>query len=501
MSARALFVGVDAGDAGLIAGWARAGVLPHLRDLLGRGTSVTTENPVGLFVGAVWPSFYTATSPARHARYCYNQIEPGSYALPRFRPTDVKREPFWNALGRAGRRVAIVDVPKTFPSQDLNGVQLVDWGTHDPDHGYASWPPGLAAEVAGRFGQPEHRCDGSGRGVAELAALRDRLLERAERRAELAAHLLGSEPWDLFGVVFSESHCVGHQFWHVHDPDHPCHDRALAAALGDPLRDVYAAIDRMLGRILCEVGSETRVYVLASHGMGPHYDATFLLKEILRRLREGGHSALRRRTGELLSWGWAHTPTAIRQRLSPLRERTRDRLGRAFPSAEVEGSLPYFDVPNNDVYGAIRINLAGREPAGTVRPGAELDALCGDLDRELRQLVNLETGRPLVRRVLRTAEHYAGEHLDALPDLLVEWDRGAPVRRIHSPRIGTIEGEFPGWRTGDHKPNGLLMAAGPGIPPQRLERPVSVTDVAPTLAAGLGVALEGVDGKPIPDLS
>jgi predicted AlkP superfamily phosphohydrolase/phosphomutase len=186
--------------------------------------------------------------------------------------------------------------------------------------------------------------------------------------------------------------------------------------------------------------------------------------------------------------------------LSPLRERTRERLGRALPSAEVAGSHRYFDVPNNDVYGGIRINLAGREPAGWVRPGADFDAVCSELECELRQLVNLETGRPLVRRVLRTAEHYVGEHLDALPDLLVEWDREAPIRRIHSPRIGTIEGEFRGGRTGDHKPNGLLMAAGPGIPPQRLERPVSVTDVAPTLAARLGVSLTDVDGAPIPEL-
>src|SRR4029450_6963397 len=105
--------------------------------------------------------------------------------------------------------------------------------------------------------------------------------------------------------------------------------------------------DRALGRILEQAGSDASVYVLASHGMGPHYDATFLLAEILRRLRDAGRSALRP---------------------SP-------------PAAEVAGSQRYFEVPNNDVYGGIRINLAGREPAGWVRPGAELDARCGELRR------------------------------------------------------------------------------------------------------------------------
>src|SRR4030095_475709 len=131
--------------------------------------------------------------PARHARYCFSQLRPGSYDLVKFSPTDVKRPPFWNALGRAGRRVAIVDVPKTFPSAELNGIQLVDWGTHDPDHGYTSWPPALAAEIEERSAHPEHPCDGSGRGAPEFEALRDRLLERAERRADLVTHLLRRE--------------------------------------------------------------------------------------------------------------------------------------------------------------------------------------------------------------------------------------------------------------------------------------------------------------------
>jgi len=500
VSARVLFVGIDAGDADLIHEWAQAGLLPNLRSLMERGVSATSENPVGLFVGSVWPSFYTGTSPAHHARYCYNQIELGSYRMPQFKPTDVKRQPFWNALSDAGHRVAIVDIPKTFPSKDLNGIHLVDWGTHDPDHGFTSWPPPLAAEIEDQFGQRAEKCDGKGRGRAEFEQLRDRLLARTARRADLLTHLLDREDWDLFAAVFSESHCVGHQFWHIHDPTHPRHDPALADALGDPLRDVYAAIDSALGRILEHAGDDTAVFVLASHGMGPHYDATFLLPEILRRIREAPLSPLRRRVGDLLAWGWDRTPVPVRTLLSPLRMRTRERLGQALPTVEVEGSQRFFDVPNNDVYGGIRVNLVGREPAGRVRPGAELDALFAELEHDLCELVNLETGQPLVKRVLRTSEHYSGEHLDALPDLLVEWERAVPVRRIHSPLIGTVEGHFEGERTGDHKSNGLLIAAGPKIRPGRLERHVSVVDIAPTIAAQFRVDLHGVDGAPIPEL-
>jgi predicted AlkP superfamily phosphohydrolase/phosphomutase len=496
-----LFVGIDAADKDLIFDWAREGRLPNLRALLERAAWTSTSNPVGLYVGAVWPSFYTATSPARHARYCYSQIRPGSYDVVRFRPTDVQREPFWDALSRAGRRSAIVDVPKTFPSAGIDGIQLVDWGTHDPDQRFCSEPAALAAEIEARHGQSMFKCDHAERSAEGLATLRDRLVARAGQRTELVLDLLGREAWDFFAVVFSEGHCAGHQLWHVRDPTHPRHDPALARALGgDPICDVYRAIDAGLGRILAQADAETPVFVLASHGMGPHYDATFLLPEILRRIRERSFSAARLGAGTALGRLWGRTPLPVRRLLAPLHRRVRQRVGQTFPTAGVEGSAAFWDVPNNDVYGGIRINLAGREPRGTVHRGAELDRLCARLADELHGLVNLETGRPLVRRVLRTAEIYTGEHLDALPDLMVEWDRESPIRRIHSPSLGTIEGEFQGRRTGDHRNEGLLLAAGPGIRPGRIDAEVSVMDVAPTLAAHCGVALPGVDGVPIPSL-
>src|SRR4030095_13034389 len=119
--------------------------------------------------------------PARHARYCFSQLRPGSYDLVKFSPTDVKRPPFWNALGRAGRRVAIVDVPKTFPSAELNGIQLVDWGTHDPDHGYTSWPAARAAEIEERLGTPVHPVAEAGREAAASTGRGQRGAFRASR--------------------------------------------------------------------------------------------------------------------------------------------------------------------------------------------------------------------------------------------------------------------------------------------------------------------------------
>jgi predicted AlkP superfamily phosphohydrolase/phosphomutase len=334
----------------------------------------------------------------------------------------------------------------------------------------------------------------------------------------MARHFLSRDRWDVFAVAFGDSHCAGHQFWFLHDPAHPKHDPHLAAEIGDPLRDVYAAIDAGIGRILEAAGPGTRVIVLASHGMGPHYDGTFLLDEVLRRLEAGPRAGassggLREPRGEARAGAGDRTP---RERVSPV-ERLRSVWHRMPPAvrarfmpladgfydawqARQRASQRFFVVPTNDNCAGIRVSLLGREPRGRVRPGVEYEDLCRSLAADLAEIVNVETGRPLVREVLRSAEAFPGEHSAALPDLLVRWNREAPVRTVRSPKIGTIEREYRGIRSGDHRNPGMFFARGPGIAPGRRDEPVDVVDFAPTLAALLGVEMPGVDGRAIAEL-
>jgi predicted AlkP superfamily phosphohydrolase/phosphomutase len=285
--------------------------------------------------------------------------------------------------------------------------------------------------------------------------------------------------------------------------------------VGDPVKDVYMAIDRGMGRILEGLEDETTVIFLAGHGMGPKYQAQFLLDSILLRLGvaapmppEPAPAAerpirLRDRIDPLLASGWRHLPQSVRKKLKNWHRRTRRWIDG--PPERVKATINpatsrCFMVSNNFAHGGIRINLVGREPQGTVQPGAECDALCEEVARDLLDIVNLDTGRPVVQRVLRTAEFYEGPYLDHLPDLLVIWRNDAPVYRIGSTKIGEITGKYDYCRSGEHKPGGLFIACGPAVPHGRLTRPVSILDFAPTLSAMLGVDLPDTDGKTIREL-
>ena len=355
-------------------------------------------------------------------------------------------------------------------------------------------------------------CNGD-RNTEDFVRFREQLLGGVRVRTQVTRHFLQRGEWDFFAQVFSESHCVGHQCWHIHDPSHPRHDPEQARVVGDPLKDVYVAIDAAIGEILKDVDGETTVIVLASHGMGYKYGAQILLDQILLRLGVAAPAVKsstdsvrkprrRDRLDPLLTRGWQSMPDGLRGLLQPIRNPLRAwMMPEEKPREPVLDSAAgkCFSVENNHAHGGIRVNLEGREAQGKVRAGPELDAFCAELARDLMDIVDLDTGKPVVNRVLRTDDLYRGEYRDYLPDLLVDWASDRPISKIRlgSKKIGELEGEYRFCRTGDHFPGGLFVAVGPGIKSGTLGRTVSIMDFAPTFAHLLDVDLPGVDGKPI----
>lgn len=524
---KVLFIGLDAADKDLIHQWMEEGHLPTFKHLRETGAWGPTHNPPGLYVGAIWPSFHTSVSPAQHRCYCYRQLKLGSYDTQAFRAPMQAGESFWNQLSRANKKVAVIDVPKTEPSRDLNGIHIVDWGGHDPEDKIRTWPPSLADEMIKMYGENSLvDCNTIDRDAPGFMKFKESLKSRIKKKTDMSLHFLKQGGWDTFLTVFSESHCVGHQAWHLHEPTNALHDPDIVKITGDLMKDVYIALDEGVGKILKHVGPDTPVIVLASHGMGHHYDGNYLLDEMLEKLELFNDGKSLPRLNRTVKDGTVHLMDSVLKgamrpkgsrkyrRIVKMLKWVRDRLPpgvgirmalKHYTTARIEEKKrlaferlrerKYFAIPNNDTFGGIRINLVGREPNGKVHPGAEYDDLLQSLTQDLLGFTNADTGKPVITQVLRTDEIYQGPHRDELPDLMPEWSRAAPIHNVYSPKTGTIPGAGDSPRTGDHKPEGLFFAVGPSIQPGPIGKPVSVMDLAPTLASILGVELSGIEGQ------
>jgi predicted AlkP superfamily phosphohydrolase/phosphomutase len=508
MSARVLVIALDAAEATLIEGWASQGLLPAFAALIARSKCFVLNNSMETLPGAIWPELSTGISCGRIPHYFHpRQLHSGEALVRPIAEDEVNPENyFWVQASRAGRRVAVIDVPQTVRTRGLNGIQLMEWGLHDRNFKIQSDPPKLLEEIHARFGaHPVVDCDQHVHAEDGHEDLLQRLKWGVHLKSELCQELLAREKWDLFACCFGESHCVGHHFWHFHDQRHPWHRQGAPTHLVHALRDIYALLDAAVGRLLEQAGEESRVFVVASHGMGLYTGGPKLLPEFLDRIgmSASGDSLLKREIQPRylvrhLPEAWL--PALRKLSAMPSVRRVRRSLGGLRKQLEVTGTRAA--AVENNRCGAIRLNLRGREPYGQVAPGAEAQALKAEIRRELLTLRHVGTDQPAIARVSFAEELFGPDHHPDVPDLIVVFRNDLGIlETVSSPRVGTLHvANFdPGSpRSGDHTTQSRLWVSGDRIAAARVNTPVNVLDLAATVLRELSVTpSRQLDGQPL----
>ena len=493
---RVLLIGFDGIEPTLVREWINDGKLPTFQRLFADSMTVPLESPWGLGSGAMWPSISTSLNPGNNGMYFFRHLVPGTYRTAPADETQTTGVSFWEAAGNSGKRVVILDVPKARRPNSLNGLMVCDWLGHGEIYSEpVSFPAGFIDDVISRYGQnPTGPCDITGRTQAEYLEFIAGLKQRVQMKKSLTLDLLTTESWDLFVTNFGESHCVGHHCWHLHDPSHVDHDPATVKLTGDPILDVYVALDSALAEIVDASPDDAEIMILLGPGMGPNYNGERGLEEILRYLDNVPAPAARKGLNFLKPL-WRRLPTKLRRRLSRVAERVDESSVEADRAAR-----RFFAIPGNHSHAAIRINLKGRDPAGLVEPGEEYDAVCADLTSALKELVNLDTGKPVFTEIRRAVDSFHGSRADILPDLMAAWDRSAPITRIFSDRIGTVETEYREFRSGDHTMNCELMVLGRQSSQIRVNARPRTEDVGATIAKLLDSDIPGAEGQALDPL-
>ncbi len=488
----------------------RSGLLPALAALAEEAMVTPTKAPYGTFVGSTWPSFATGMRPEHHHHWNWIHVEhdhTDHYVSPRHQAG----RPFWIDLDRAGLRVAVADVPHSLAPASFSGSFISEWGCHDRLEG-TQWTP---SDLINRIGVPPHpvgcrpapphsqrfaACDphhrsGLVRSAEETAALVDDLLVGIDRKQQVVEFLI-DDGHDAVISVFCESHCVGHQLWHVHDPRHDRHDPSVRASLErDPMLSVYQRLDQAIGALLDRVGPETTVMVHLSHGMQAHHDGTHILDPLLWRIEEVEAGRTPGRLSRLLERAPVELSGPVLRRAyewagrKPVSTAPSDAAGRA--------SRRFYQIHNNTVVGGIRINQRGHEQPGVVA-AADCDDVLDLVRRRLSSVINLRSGEPIVERFVRGEDVHEGGDAALLPDLYIEWNRSAQIERVWSPELGIVRVPYLHWRTGDHNDDGTLFVRGPDITPGHHSEPIDVVDLPVTICRRLGSELPDADGTSMP---
>ena len=522
MPARVLVIGLDGATFDLIEPWKEE--LPNLARLMESGTWGRLRSTVPPVTFPAWTSLVTGVNPGRHGIFDFTQRVPGTYRVEFVNATYRQQPSVWRLLSQAGRRVGVMGLPAAYPPEAVNGFFIS--GFDSPvatgiDHSFVH-PPELYDEIrqaVGAYEITDFQELRVGPGWHEMAL--DKLLHAARRRTEIAAYLLDREAWDCFFVHFGESDTVAHHFWAFHDPDSPRHDAEGAGKLGHAIRTVYQALDRAVGELVDCAGDLATVLIVSDHGSGGTGAWVVHLNRWLERqgwLGFAPASAVGWGTGQLKRLGLA-LPAWFQEWVfrGPLR-RLAGRLESGARLGGIDWSSTYAFSEEVNTLPALWLNVRGREPEGTVEPGEQYEALRNEIIDRLAELRHPETGDRVVARAWRREELYNGPAVDLAPDIVLEpaLDRGYAYTFLASSgrpgdamrkltadeRLGAKGGSM----NGSHRPEGVLIMAGPHVGCGVQLDAAQIVDVAPTLLHLLEVEapadLDGrslVMGPPSPD--
>ena len=526
---RLLIIGIDGGTWRLLDPMAARGLLPSLAGLVARGFRADLRSTIPPNSAAAWASFVTGKNPGRHGILRFQATRPSKELGREYRPgaytfvnaDSIAGRRFWDVLGAAGRRCAVITVPMSYPPRPLNGILITGLLT-PPGARDFTWPRELAETM------PDYRIEQplAAMGFDEAA---DRELVRSsieilEMQARAALRLLAQEPWDLFFIVFTGTDRLQHRLWDHLDPEQwgrlptcPSDDakwgRLPTCPSGDakwgrlptcPSDDAtffreqldryYGLLDETIGHLVAAAGEQANCIVLSDHGFGPAPGRALYRRALARELGliqgegVGGFHSLRAFlerhnlvTGDRLRRLLAGT--ALRRVLSRVA-----RVARVKEQEAWRTSRAYLVVLHKYL-GGIGINVDPGDPA--------YEPLRTSLLEKLAAVRDPDTGARIVTQAWRREEIYHGARLGVCPDVLFRIDE----------RYGLAHGEAPGGRLvcekrfrsqGIHRDEGILVLAGPDIERARSDAPFQIPDVTASALYLLGAPIPSdMDGRPI----
>lgn len=463
---RTILVGIDGASFTALDPLIEEGHLPNLARFIASGVRaelLSTRHPL---TPPAWTTLMTGRSPGNHGIYDFLKAElrkgGAFFTLNDFR--DIRAETIWSIVSRQGGRVTSLNFPLMAPPPAVNGhivPGLLSW-RHLRRNVYPSELfdrikalPGFdAKQISWDF---EHERKGT-------QVLPDEELEdwtafhiaREQQWYKVLEYLMDKEPADLTAVMFDGVDKLQHSCWRLLDPEYiPARPSAFERRIRQLCIDYFRQLDEIFGQIVERGGPEARVFVASDHGFGPMETVLRINKWLEERgyLRwsdasQAGGAGLGNKHYVLLDW--EHT--------------------RAFAQSGATNG--------------IHIVLEDDDHPGGV-PRSEYAAFREQLRRELLSIRDGESNRPIVTEVLDREEIYLGAEMAHAPDLtLVLHDHGffsvLDAEPIVAPRPAIA---------GTHYPEGIFLAAGPGIRRGAVLPQQSILDVPATLLYSLGLPI------------
>lgn len=503
---RACIIGLDGATFELLNPLMDSGDLPCLEALRARAAWGPLESTVPPTTPPAWTTCTTGLNAGRHGIFDFTVSPLKNPDRPLISSRDVKGLRLWHAVELNGGRSVVVNVPITYPPAPMNGCMVSGMMTPGFDAPF-TWPPVLRDRLKAVCGNYVINIDIPRYDTAADSDIerfiRD-LRESLERRREAVRHLMQSEPWTFFMVVFITLDRMQHLFAKYLFPDNPLYSSIRAKRVRPLLIDLFRLVDSVAGEMIDQLRPDDTVFVLSDHGFGVtegFFNAnTWLLKQKLLAVhtthylkkrffdacQKTGDAPLIRRT--LPPFIQQKIRSAIRNRRSSLHS---PRLDLASVVDWSRTKVFFSSIPAQGFY----IHERSKEnPGGTV-PSHDIEPLKKHLKTGLLDLRHPGTGRRLTDRVWFREEIFQGPETSFAPHVLFCMQNYAILGRQHLGAGGFFT-DTCHQPIGFHRTEGILMVSGPSIQPGRIR--AKIGDIMPSVLQSMLLPIpSSLDGEMI----
>ncbi|MFO0956164.1 MAG: alkaline phosphatase family protein [Isosphaeraceae bacterium] len=492
---RLVLLGLDGATWTVLRPMIDRGIMPNLAALLRGSSHGILKSCIPPVTSAAWTTMQTGCGPARHGVFDHRYYDAKAGRMKVNHSGRIRVPTLWSLLSDAGRSVAVINLPGTYPPPDVRGVVVSGMDAPDLDAalgGSPTFADRLRREVPDynlRFfwkRPPES--------LEELREAVGHTTQAFEHRA-LAGLAADREvpDWSALMVQFQDLDPFQHRCWPLLNVDGTGLDRP---EWNEEAWEVLRGLDRAIG-IVCELAEKRGASVIAvsDHGFGPcagriHVNRILIDAGLARMPGRATRRWVLRMFVPFdrlrLWWEKSHRPDA---RSSSFEKS----VAHEFP---FDWKRTVAFAPHQDTAAMVYLHSEMRHPGCTapIKTPRQLDDACRSARQALAEARHPETGRPLFPRVIGTAQDYGIDPArEDYPDLIALPDDPYWVRTRLSSGKAWVEPDpsLPGT----HRPEGIIMVRAPGFAPGA-KLSADLQDVTPTALDLLGEAIPAhIEGR------
>lgn len=472
---KVLIIGIDGASWNLINSMIKS--LPNLKYLIRHGVHGNFKSTIPPVTFPAWKSYSTGKNPGKLGVYEFANVDLKNKKIWFANSKSFKSRDVWDYIGETGHKVAIINMPGTYPVKKVNGVMI---GGPFSFKGY-TYPSELEKQLEKEFDYSPYSYELSKEffnisNLEQLISIGKKLIKS---RFEVAKYLLREGNYSFLHLTIFCIDCFQHFLWDSKET-----------------RRLWKYIDKNIGELLKSLNGEWKIFIMSDHGFtklkGIFYQGTWLKEKGLLKFHDPS-----------LLWRIFTSFHINSTKIFDFLKKTGIlALVKNLPSFVLQD---YFEkIPLKDERGGLtkRIDWNNSKVIAlsnliylNVKNSEERKELSDYLIKNLKKIKNPTTGELIIKKVFQKEEIYLGKEISNAPDLIIHPNDGYRILEIvRKDCYFREEIERNEW-IAKHAQNGIFIAYGSGIKKGEKLDDIQIYDLTPTILHIFGIPIPmDIDG-------